>query len=692
LPAGAAPTPLVPWTVPIEANDLVYDAAGDVVWASIGTGGAGPQNSVVPIDREGNLGTAIPVGSEPHQLAVSDDGAYLYVGLDGAGAVRRVDLATRTAGPQWALEPGFCGGTRAADLAVMAGQHDTVAVSKAHNCSPATLGVTIYDAGVPRPTSTSEHTGPYLIAASQSLPGRLYGFNNQHTGFGTYKVDVTADGAVVIDERAGLLSGFVSRLAFDAGLLSDGSRLIDAESMTLLGTFPETSELLVLDAAAHRAYGFTGAGVLRIFDTTTFTEVDAFEVEGWDTGYAPGYGRSMVRFAGGPFVVTHEDSVDMFDPAAVRGASGEYTPLTPERVLDTRTGQGTGGAVGPVGPGGVLDVQIAGVAGVPATDVDSVVLNATVAAPSAQSYLSVWPTGGPLPEISNLNYAPGETRANLVTVGLGSAGRVSLFNERGDAHVIFDVVGYYSSADGTPGSRFRPLAPQRLFDTRGGTGGVPAQPVGPGGTLRFDVTDIAGVPAAGVTAVAMNVTAVRATASSYVTVWPDDAAQPNASNLNFPAGATVPNLVIMRVPASGVISFFNESGQVDLLADVVGYYTSDRSGEAGRYVSFWPERIFDTRADGPQGLMLPEDQLYFDLDPGPWGAYVLNVTATETRGAGYVSVHPWPGDAPDASSLNYSEGTTVPNAVIVRTGPGIGFSNFTGATQLIGDVFGAFTL
>jgi len=325
---------------------------------------------------------------------------------------------------------------------------------------------------------------------------------------------------------------------------------------------------------------------------------------------------------------------------------------------------------------------------VPVSGVDSVVLNATVGAPTELSYLTVWPTGGRRPDSSNLNFAAGETRANLVTVPVGAGGKVSLFNERGTAHVIFDVVGFYALPDGPTGSRFRPLTPSRLFDTRGGA------PVGPGGVFRFDVTGGGGVPDAGVTAVAMNVTAVNATANSYVTVWPDDAAQPNASNINFPAGGTVPNLVIMRVPPSGIVDFFNESGEVHLLADVVGYYTSDRSSEGGRYVSAWPFRFFDTRVDSPfdpPGDLWPGDSLYFDGKDEPYAAYMLNVTVTETRGAGYVTVHPWPGAPPNASNLNYTDNVSVPNAVIVRTGPGMAFSNFGGSAHLIADIFGAFT-
>jgi hypothetical protein len=72
-------------------------------------------------------------------------------------------------------------------------------------------------------------------------------------------------------------------------------------------------------------------------------------------------------------------------------------------------------------------------------------------------------------------------------------------------------------------------------------------------------------------------------------------ARPPASNLNFGAGLTVPNLVTMRVLASGVVDFYNYAGSVHLLADVVGYYDNDKSTEAGRFVPSTPVRVLDTR-------------------------------------------------------------------------------------------------
>ena len=158
----------------------------------------------------------------------------------------------------------------------------------------------------------------------------------------------------------------------------------------------------------------------------------------------------------------------------------------------------------------------------------AVVLNATVTQPTAPSFLTVWPSGVPRPEISNLNYLPGETVPNLVTVSVGADGAVNAYNGYGSAHVIFDVVGYYASEDGNPGSRFQGIPPARLFDTRIDLGGVGNAPLGTDDTLTFDVLGKGGVPQTGVSAVVMNVTVTRPTAPSFLTVYPADVASPPA--------------------------------------------------------------------------------------------------------------------------------------------------------------------
>ena len=62
----------------------------------------------------------------------------------------------------------------------------------------------------------------------------------------------------------------------------------------------------------------------------------------------------------------------------------------------------------------------------PESGVGAVVLTVTVVDPVAAGFITAYPTGEPTPATSNLNFAAGQTIANLVTVPLGAGGSVSL--------------------------------------------------------------------------------------------------------------------------------------------------------------------------------------------------------------------------------------------------------------------------
>jgi hypothetical protein len=145
-----------------------------------------------------------------------------------------------------------------------------------------------------------------------------------------------------------------------------------------------------------------------------------------------------------------------------------------------------------------------------------------------------------------------------------------------------NAVGYGPASDPsnpvTPGDDcegFVGVTPTRLLDTR--TGPAPAgYPIGQRltgpGEITLDVTGVGPVPA-DAKAVILNVTSNQATsANGFVTVYPDGVARPNASNLNLNPGQNLPNLVIVKVGASGNIRLYTNTGAVHLIADVVGYY------------------------------------------------------------------------------------------------------------------------
>jgi hypothetical protein len=181
-------------------------------------------------------------------------------------------------------------------------------------------------------------------------------------------------------------------------------------------------------------------------------------------------------------------------------------------------------------------------------------------------FLTVWPSGTALPDVSNLNFEPGRNVPNLVVCKLGPDGAVSLVASGGELDVIADVVACFTST----GASIFPVTPSRVLDTRHGLG-APAGPVGATGEIAVRVAGVGGVdPRA--TAVVVNVTATGASEETYVTVYPDEVARPDASSLNIGQGGTIANLVLAKVGSNGMIRMFNHAGRVDLIADVTGYF------------------------------------------------------------------------------------------------------------------------
>ncbi|TMK83256.1 MAG: hypothetical protein E6G57_16110 [Actinobacteria bacterium] len=162
-------------------------------------------------------------------------------------------------------------------------------------------------------------------------------------------------------------------------------------------------------------------------------------------------------------------------------------------------------------------MKVAGAGGVPASGATAVVLNVTAVAPSAASFLTVYPSDVGRPVASNLNFPPGVNIPNLVVVKVGSDGNVDVYNDQGNVDVVFDVVGWF----GSTGATFGPLPPQRVLDTRDGTGGSVAR-LGPGEARAVKVAGVGGTPGSGISAVVLNVTAVAPSAGSFLTVYPSD--------------------------------------------------------------------------------------------------------------------------------------------------------------------------
>jgi hypothetical protein len=365
-------------------------------------------------------------------------------------------------------------------------------------------------------------------------------------------------------------------------------------------------------------------------------------------------------------------------------AAGAFTPLTPRRVLDTRD---TGPKLGPAQTRSLNVTAAEG--GVPA-NVAAVVLNVTVTETTSSGYLTVFPAGTTRPSASNLNWSAGSTIANAVTVKVGAGGYIDLYQSGpGSGQVIVDVAGWFRSGTVTEPGGFSSLPPMRLLDTRNTGGKLVATEA-----RDLEISGVGGVPNSNVSAVVLNVTVTETTASGYLTVYPSGTARPTASNLNWGAGATIPNLVTVQVGGMGKVSLYQSGpGTAQVIVDVAGYYQGGTPTEPGMFVALAPSRVLDTR---PAPISSNSNYSLALLGKGGipvtgvW-AVVLNTTVTETTAPGFLTVYPGPTTMPLASNLNWTAGVTIPNHVTVPIGNDgkVRFYNGSGGTtQVIADTAG----
>jgi len=375
----------------------------------------------------------------------------------------------------------------------------------------------------------------------------------------------------------------------------------------------------------------------------------------------------------------------------------QYRPVAPTRVLDTRNGTGTGGVTAAVPARGVQHLDLTGV--LPSADVTGVVVNITAVSPGADGFVTAYATGTERPATSALNFTRGAVIANLATL---NSGKIDLFNGSSAAtELVVDLEGYYLRG---AGDGYHPVSPTRLLDTRAATATRPAQKVPAGGSVTVKVAGSGSVPKEA-TAATLNVTEADATAAGFITAYPAGAERPTASNLNFTAGAIVPNSTVVPLGSDGAVTFHNgSSAPVSLIVDLQGYY-SPTGGLA--FAAVTPQRVLDTRdgtgVENSAARPVPAQGvasagLGWLGTWGPFGhedakAAVLSTTVTRPASSGYLTVYPSGVSRPTASNLNFTANQTLAALTVTGLGPDAHASFFNGSggtVDVISDVTGYF--
>lgn len=270
--------------VSLRANDVAYSTSTNMLYVSVPSGAGASGNSIAPVDPlTGVMGTPVFVGSEPSQLAISDDGNTMYVSLEGAFAIRRFDVQTQTPGVQFPVGSNTFHGTyRVNDLAVAPGSPDTVAVARHYlSTSPPQVGVAIFDNGVQRPMTGPGHISGSDYVAYSASPSKLYGGGSG--GLRTMTIDATG-----VTSTTYSATSVGTHIKMSGGLVYGAMGLVmNPDTGVLLGTYPlASSSEFVPDAAAGRVFYLTSDGfrshsfTIRAYDINTFLQVGSHTISG----------------------------------------------------------------------------------------------------------------------------------------------------------------------------------------------------------------------------------------------------------------------------------------------------------------------------------------------------------------------------------------------------------------------------
>jgi hypothetical protein len=253
-----------------------------------------------------------------------------------------------------------------------------------------------------------------------------------------------------------------------------------------------------------------------------------------------------------------------------------------------------------------------------------------------------------------------------------------------------DQVGRSGQLRPSAPSRYLPLAPRRVLDTRDTSSVLQGDAV-----RSLNLASALGRSPGSFTAAVLNVTMVDAIGEGFMTVWPSGSDRPQASNLNSDhAGSTTADLVTTAVGADGVVQIYT-SIATHVIVDVAGIYEPAATSKDGRFQALAPSRLLDTRDLGPR-LSAKQTTLLGvsgkgGLPPTGVSAVVVNLTSTAATTAGFVTA--WAeGSRPTASNLNVERGSTRANQVIVPVSADGTIQLYNDASMhLIVDVTGYFT-
>ena len=421
----------------------------------------------------------------------------------------------------------------------------------------------------------------------------------------------------------------------------------------------------------------------------TAVTLNAHPAQGWDfsgwSGNCTGVGPCSLTMLGNYGVSAYFQQP---------GSGLQFVPITPCRLLDTRSGS-------PI-PGGTYQTfdlpalaQNNGCADLSSALAYS--LNVTLVPQNHPvSYLTIWPAGLAQPVTSTMNSLDGRVKANAAIVPAGVSAGVNVYVTN-TTNLLLDIDGYFTAPSSST-LKFYPLTPCRVADTRSSNypPGLGTPNLSGGAARNFPVLSSACIPT-NITpaAYSLNFTAIPYPQSGdrlgYLEVWPTGQQPQNpVSTLNNPTGTVVANAAIVPAGTGGSITALASDG-TNLAIDINGYFAASGTGGLSLYIAP-PCRVFDSRGVGNgqpfSGTLSPPIDVVGSTCAPPSDAqgYVFNATVVPSPTLSFLTLWPHTENQPTVSTLNAGDGWITSNMAIVPSVDGQINAYAQGTTQLILDI------
>ena len=359
-------------------------------------------------------------------------------------------------------------------------------------------------------------------------------------------------------------------------------------------------------------------------------------------------------------------------------AAARYTPLDPQRLIDTRNGTGTAALALAAGCTMVVDPGVAAL-------VTAVAVNLTTVRAAAKGFVTAYPCGVTRPTVSAVQPLTGRAVAGMAIVPLAADGTLCVYSSVA-TELIVDLFGTY--APGT-GDRFEPVPPVRLKDSRSSPSTLPA-----GTIVRLQVAGTAAAPA-GASGAALTVHALNATGTGYATVYPCSAQVPLVSSVNVVNGSSVTNHVEVALSGTGEVCVYL-SVAMHIAVDLSGWFGATGTSE---FHAIAPYRAVDTRnGTGLSGKFVANVDRAVTIaganglpNAAALRAVVAEVTAVSPTNTGFITVHPCLAPLPNLSMVRYFTGANSATSVVsLDDASGRWCLNASSSVHVLVDVSGYF--